>query len=113
MKTIMCFGDSNTLGCNLDGPWYGWNERWSSRLQYLLGFEDFRIIEEGLGSRETIFIDPFNPLTQGLEGLDMALGTHYPLDMIILSLGLNDSKMTFHVDAKGIVEGFELLINHI
>ena len=109
----MCFGDSNTQGCNLDGPWYGWNERWSSRLQYLLGFAEYRIIEEGLGSRETIFVDPFNPLTQGIEGLNMALGTQYPLDMIILSLGLNDSKKTFNVNAKGIVEGYEILINQI
>ena len=44
MKTILCFGDSNTYGVNPSGGRHRWNIRWPGRLQALLGAE-YEVIE--------------------------------------------------------------------
>ena len=47
MKTILCYGDSNTYGYNpSNGFRYPENVRWTGRLQSALG-EGYKIIEEG------------------------------------------------------------------
>jgi len=45
--------------------------------------------------------------------MQMALNSHHPLDMILIMLGTNDSKCHFATTAKGIVKGYELLINMV
>ncbi|GMQ61530.1 SGNH/GDSL hydrolase family protein [Vallitalea maricola] len=49
MKTIVCFGDSNTYGYNpsQNGNRYPRNIRWTGLISEKLG-SDFYIIEEGL-----------------------------------------------------------------
>ena len=58
MKTILCFGDSNTWGFRPDGTGrFEWEARWPGILQReLSGYA--RIIEEGLNARTTVFDDP-------------------------------------------------------
>ena len=47
MKTVLCYGDSNTYGFNpANGLRYPQDMRWTGKLQSLLG-NDYRIIEEG------------------------------------------------------------------
>ncbi len=55
MKTILCFGDSNTWGYRPDGAGrFDWEVRWPGILQKeLSGFA--RVIEEGLNARTTVF----------------------------------------------------------
>ena len=51
MKTILCFGDSNTWGYNPENRQrFGPEERWTGILRNSLG-EDYRVIEEGLNGR--------------------------------------------------------------
>ena len=56
MKTILCFGDSNTFGTNPSGGRWPREIRWPGRLQQLLGNE-FYVIEEGCGGRTTVWED--------------------------------------------------------
>ena len=66
MKTIVCFGDSNTHGYDTatDGR-FPFETRWPGVLQAALG-GDFRVAEEGLCGRTAVFDDP---LTEGMYGL--------------------------------------------
>lgn len=114
MKEIMCFGDSNTYGVNPNNEKrWGYEERWPMKLQKLLGCKNYHIIEEGYNGRTTCFEDPFDKLRDGKIGMQMALNSHHPLDMILIMLGTNDSKCHFATTAKGIVRGYELLINMV
>ena len=59
MKTVLCFGDSNTHGQipGKDGGRYEKEIRWPGVLKSMLG-DSFDVIEEGLGGRTTVFEDP-------------------------------------------------------
>ena len=62
MKTVLCFGDSNTFGYNpVDGTRYPESIRWSGILKQNLK-EEYNVIEAGCNNR-TCFID--NP--DGIE----------------------------------------------
>ena len=107
MKTILCFGDSNTYGTNPVGPRYGEDERWPALLQAMLG-EDYRVLEEGFGGRTIAFDDPVEGgYKSGMQYLPPCLMSHDPLDLVIVMLGTNDSKERFgcnsHLISRGIV----------
>ena len=96
MKTILCYGDSNTYGYNpSNGFRYPENVRWTGRLQSALG-EGYKIIEEGCNGRTTIFDDPLEGWKNGLGYLRPCLNSHKPVDIVIMMLGSNDLKETFH-----------------
>lgn len=112
MKTILCFGDSNTWGYSPDLPRrYDVNERWTMILQSKLG-ANYRIIEEGLNSRTTVFEDPFEAGKKGLDYLQPCLESHHP-DLVVLMLGTNDLKSRFNVTASDISKGAARLVQVI
>lgn len=92
MKTILCFGDSLTWGY-IPGTHgrYPFEQRWTGVLQKELGSR-FKVIEEGLNGRTTMFDDPFTPHRNGSQALPMLLETHAPVDLLIILLGTNDIK---------------------
>lgn len=56
MKQILCFGDSNTWGYDGESrERLPWGVRWTSLLQEKLNKEKYRVIEEGLCGRTTVF----------------------------------------------------------
>ena len=104
MKTILCYGDSNTYGYNpANGLRYPKSVRWTGRLQELLG-NNYMIIEEGCNGRTTIFDDPIDGWKNGLNYLKPCLNSHKPVDIVILMLGSNDLKQTFHASAEEIAK---------
>ena len=111
----MCFGDSNTHGANSEllGERQEWGVRWTSLLQIGLGFEDYRIIEDGIGGRTTVFKSPFTDVACGKDGLLYSIATHRPIDMIIICLGTNDTQVPFNSPVLSIVQGYESLITII
>ena len=110
MRTILCFGDSNTWGSPPGGHGrFPWNVRWTGVLQTSLG-NGFRIIEEGLPGRTTCVDDPFSPHRNGLAYLTVALETHCPLDLLTIMLGTNDLKANFHLSALDIARGAASLL---
>lgn len=113
MKSILCYGDSNTFGYNpADGMRYPINVRWTGVLQELLG-NDYRVIEEGCNGRTTIYDDTLEPWKNGLSYLRPCLNTHKPLDIVILMLGSNDLKDCFHLSAEEIAQGAGTLVDVI
>ncbi|MEG1074967.1 MAG: SGNH/GDSL hydrolase family protein [Ruthenibacterium sp.] len=104
MKNILCFGDSNTFGTNPSGGrWKRW-ERWTGKLQQLLGSEWY-VIEEGCGGRTTVWDDCLELHKNGREALPVSLATHKPLDFVIILLGTNDLKSRFNALPADIANG--------
>ena len=65
MKSILCYGDSNTYGLMPDSPdRYPRDVRWTGILQKKLG-EDYYVIEEGLSGRTTLWDDPIEEHKNG------------------------------------------------
>jgi len=111
--TVLCYGDSNTYGFDpRTGFRYPEGVRWTSRLASLLG-DDYRVIEEGCNGRTTIFDDPLEGWKNGLDYLKPCLNSHKPVDIVILMLGSNDLKETFHASAAEIADGAGVLVKTI
>ena len=108
MKHIVCFGDSNTHGycadpadCADGGDRFNEQERWTCLLQDKLG-PDYRVLEEGLSGRTTVFDDPIHEGLRGLDDIFSCLMSHEPVDLLIIMLGTNDTKSRFGVNAAAI-----------
>lgn len=113
LKTVLCYGDSNTYGYNpFNGLRYPRDIRWPGRLQTLLG-NNYQVIEEGCNGRTTIHDDPVDGWKNGMDYLKPCLNSHKPVDIVILMLGSNDLKETFHLSVKEIAAGAEALIDVI
>ena len=112
MKTILCYGDSNTFGYNpVNGMRYPKDVRWTGRLQMLL--PDFVVIEEGCNGRTTVTDDPIEGWKNGLDYLKPCLNSHKPVDIVILMLGTNDLKEVFHLTAAEIAQNAGILVDTI
>ncbi len=113
MKTILCYGDSNTWGWNpLTLQRYAPNERWPGVLQQALG-EEYKVIEEGLNGRTTVWDDPIEGYKNGKNYLIPCLETHRPLNLVIIMLGSNDLKMRFSLSAYDIANGVGVLVDAV
>ncbi len=113
MKTIICFGDSNTYGyIPLDGHRYDRNTRWTCLLQKMLG-DEYEVISEGCNGRTTVFDEPGAKYKNGKRYLRACLNSHKPIDGIILMLGSNDTKRCYHASARKIAAGAEELVSII
>ena len=110
VKEILCFGDSLTWGWNpVDRGRYPFEKRWTGVLQKELG-KDYRIIEEGLNGRTTIWDDPIEGEKNGKKYLIPCLESHLPLDLVIIMLGTNDLKLRFNKSAFDIAAAADSLI---
>jgi len=113
MKTVLCFGDSNTWGyIPGTGQRYAPSARWPGVMQGQLG-AGYRVIEEGLNARTTCLDDPTRPGRNGLTYLRPCLDSHAPLDLVILMLGSNDCKHRFGLSAYDIAQNLAVLVGAI
>jgi len=111
MKQIFCFGDSNTWGFNpITHGRYEYQERWLGIVQNRFG-NDYRIIEEGLNGRTTVWQDPIEGYKSGKDYLIPCLETHSPLDLVIIMLGTNNLKKRFSLSAYDIAVGAAVLVD--
>lgn len=111
MKTVLCYGDSNTWGWNpVTKARYGRDERWPGVLRHDLG-QDYFIIEEGLNGRTTVWNDPIEGYKNGKEYLIPCLATHAPLDLVVIMLGTNDLKKRFSLSAFDVAAGAGVLVD--
>ena len=105
MKTVLCFGDSNTWGYEpLVARRYPTDVRWTGVLQNSLG-DGFRVIEEGLNGRTNVTNEEERPIRSGLDVLPILLESHRPLDLVVIMLGTNDLKHVFDLSAEQIADG--------
>ncbi len=120
MRTILCYGDSNTWGFmprKTKPPLkaenrYPWETRWPGRLEERLG-KGWRVLEAGLNGRTTMFDCFMEEHRNGLHDIDVALLTSMPVDLVILMLGTNDSKQAFGKTPYVIAHGIRRLIGRI
>ncbi|HKB90659.1 MAG TPA: SGNH/GDSL hydrolase family protein [Opitutaceae bacterium] len=111
MKTILCYGDSNTHGADPSGgPRFDHHTRWPGVLRNTLG-ADYWIIEEGCGGRTTVWEDPIELHKNGAIYLPALLETHRPVDLVIILLGSNDLKHRFGLSADDIARGAGTLVD--
>ncbi|WP_372572593.1 SGNH/GDSL hydrolase family protein [Ruegeria jejuensis] len=116
MKTVLCYGDSNTHGQAPGGTpldRFGPDERWPGVLRSALG-PDWYVIEEGLSGRTTVHNDPIEgDLKNGRTYLRPCLMSHAPIDLVILMLGTNDLKSRFGQPATEVAMGIGCLVHDI
>lgn len=109
MKSIICYGDSNTWGADPSNPErFGHNVRWTGVLAGQLG-ADYRVIEEGLNGRTTVIDELGEPNRNGLTYLVPCIDSHHPFDLIVIMLGTNDVKFRHNRQAADIAESVSLL----
>ena len=110
MKTIVCYGDSNTWGYIPESITEAFSRRhphdvrWTGVLQRELG-ADYQVIGEGQNGRTTVHEDAINLHRNGRTYLPACLESHKPIDLVILMLGTNDLKTTFNLPASEIAAG--------
>lgn len=110
MKTILCYGDSNTYGYDPGTHRrYGKDLRWTGILAGKLGPE-YTVIEEGCNGRTTVYADPGEPWVCGLDYLKPCLKSHKPVDVFVLMLGTNDLKTYLGLSAEEIAAGAGKLV---
>ncbi|MEM7302887.1 MAG: GDSL-type esterase/lipase family protein [Pseudomonadota bacterium] len=113
MKTIVCFGDSNTWGLMpydqlTDVPQrFPKEERWTTIMSRALG-DDVDVIAEGLSGRTTVFDDHIEGVFRnGSRAILSAIESHSPIDLLIIMLGTNDFKTQFahtaFISARGVL----------
>lgn len=120
MKTILCYGDSNTWGYvpgsfnekNYYMERYSCHQRWPSILQKILG-SDYYVIEEGLNGRTTNVDYKDFAGRNGKTFLPVCLYSHAPLHLVILVLGINDLKAEFKRTSQEVTQGLSELIDII
>lgn len=111
MKTILCYGDSLTWGYNAETvARHAFQDRWPTVLQAAL-WPAAVTIAEGLNGRTTAFADDLaGEDRHGARMLPTILGTHMPLDLVIIMLGSNDMKPWIHGDPLAAAHGMKRLV---
>ena len=116
MRSILCFGDSNTYGqIPGRGPLdrYPPDARWPGVLKSQLG-AGWHVVEEGLSGRTTVHDDPVEGVHKnGRRYLRPCLQSHAPLDLVIIMLGTNDLKVRFNKPPSEVAMGIGCLVYDI
>ena len=107
MKQILAFGDSNTWGLIPGtGERYPEHIRWTGILRKAFAPLGYRVLEDGICGRTTVFQDPFRSGLRGIDSISQYQHTDN-LSAVILMLGTNDCKKTFHASPEQIGCGLE------
>jgi len=120
MRTILCYGDSNTWGYDPDATSvspvpirHAPDVRWTGIAAKELG-NDFRLIEEGQNGRTTVHDDPTAWASRnGRAHLPVVLESHKPIDLVVLMLGTNDLKTFLNLPPQDIANGASVLVRII
>lgn len=112
MKSILCYGDSNTWGYDpLSKKRFPADVRWTGVLRQMLSPDSFEVIEEGLNGRTTVWDDPIEGHKNGKKYLIPCLESHRPLDLVVIMLGTNDLKKRFSLSALDVSLGAAELVD--
>lgn len=113
MKTVLCFGDSNTRGYNpINLGRYPIDVSYPGVLQNILGSE-YHVIEEGLDRRTTMLLRNDEPFRNANYYIRPCICSHKPIDYLIVMLGTNDCFKTFNLSTEDIARGMDSLIQLI
>jgi lysophospholipase L1-like esterase len=102
MRTILCFGDSNTWGADpASDVRFSRDVRWPVRLARALG-DEWDVIAEGLNGRTATLDSPVADGRNGLTYLLPCLHSHMPLDLVVIYLGTNDAGDRYSLPAQDV-----------
>ena len=108
--SVLCYGDSNTYGYDPDTYGrYPYDKRWTTLLGEMLGSR-YEVISEGLNGRTTAYDRPGAAWKNGASSFIACLGTHKPVDYLIIMLGTNDCDKELGLSARDIADGMEALV---
>lgn len=120
-KHVMVFGDSNSWGWKpieavIPTDRYAADVRWPGVMAAALG-DGYSVVEEALPGRTTAFDDSSIPIggagMNGLKYLPAAIGSHLPLDLVVIMLGTNDTKAPLGKTTLDIAVGALQLAAHV
>jgi lysophospholipase L1-like esterase len=111
MRTLVCFGDSNTWGYvpGSNGRRFHRDVRWPIRLQHALG-DDWEVIAEGLSGRTATLDSPVAEGRNGLPYLVPCLHSHAPVDLLVIFLGTNDVGERFALPERDVARSVARLV---
>ena len=111
--TVLCYGDSNTYGYDpVTHGRYPYEKRWTTLLGEMLGSR-YEVISEGLNGRTTAYDRPGAAWKNGMSSFTACLGTHKPVDYVIIMLGTNDCDVELGLSAEDIADGMESLVRTV
>ncbi len=116
MVTVMCFGDSNTWGYDIERaadpvPRLPRENRWVSVMAQTLG-PGHVVVPEGLPGRTTVFDDPVHgEHLNGRRLLRGCLESHKPVNVLVVLLGTNDLQSRYSASAWEIAQGAGALLD--
>lgn len=116
MKQILVYSDSLTWGIIPNTrKRLPFEKRWAGILERELTLKQqkFRIIENCLNGRRTVWSDPFKKGRDGSQGLAQVIEMHSPLELVILMLGTNDFQCMHENNAWLSAQGTAKLIEII
>jgi lysophospholipase L1-like esterase len=102
-KRVLVFGDSNSWGwvpkeTGIPSERYPPEQQWPRVMWGLLGGE-YEVVTDALSGRTTDAPDPGAPMggaaLDGSAYLPAAVAAHFPLDLVVIMLGTNDTKAVF------------------
>ena len=110
MKTVLCFGDSNTFGYIPSGIGrFSVIERYTGILSTLLGPE-YNVVANGVVGRTTVYEDPVREGKRGISDVEESVRSANP-DIFVIALGTNDVKQAFNNSEADITAGIDKIIN--
>ncbi len=111
MRTIVCYGDSNTHGMDPETQErLSRDARWPRVMASELG-DGYEVIEEALNGRTTAWDDETGRFRNGRDYLLPCLWSHAPVDLVVIMLGTNDTKSRLGLEAPDIARGAALLVD--
>lgn len=91
MKTVLCFGDSNTFGYIPGGIGrFSVIERYTGILSTLL-WPEYNVVANGVVGRTTVYEDPVREGKRGISDVEESVRSANP-DIFVIALGTNDVK---------------------
>jgi lysophospholipase L1-like esterase len=75
--------------------------------------DGYEVLEEGLSARTTNVDDAIDPRLNGSKHLPTALASHFPLDLVVVMLGTNDTKFLVNRSPYEIANGLSQLLVQI
>lgn len=117
MKTLVCYGDSNTYGYNPHNSLrYDDNILWTTILQSYLK-DEYKVYNEGLNGRTTAFNRVNEEYKNGLLTIVSDLDKYDTIDYLTIMLGTNDVSADMNLSIEDITNGLEKLLltatNHL
>lgn len=116
MQQILVYSDSLSWGIIPNTRQrLPFDQRWPGVMEGTLNRHEtgFRVIEDCLNGRRTVFEDPYKPGRNGLQGLAQRIEIHSPLALVILMLGTNDFQSMHPHHAWHAAQGIATLIQAI